>query len=158
AEQTNETADWYRGTADAIRQNLRYLRGERATDVLVLSGDGLYRMDFRQLLATHRETGADATLAVQPVTRAQASAVGVARLDDGSGRTELGEKPQTAEQLEPLRSPADWLARRGLGGGGREYLANTGIYVFKRAVLDDWLRSRPQATDLVTQLLAPSLR
>src|SRR5947209_10862144 len=66
AQQTNEGADWYQGTADAVRQNVRYVQEDPAGEVLVLSGDQLYRMDFRQLLRTHRESRADATLAVLP--------------------------------------------------------------------------------------------
>src|SRR5438309_12030439 len=59
AQQTNESADWYQGTADAVRQQVRYVQEDRCDDVLVLSGDQLYRMDFRQMLRTHREAGAD---------------------------------------------------------------------------------------------------
>src|SRR5438876_11398440 len=55
AQQTNEAADWYQGTADAVRQNLRYLKADQADDVLVLCGDGLYRLDFRAVLRTHRD-------------------------------------------------------------------------------------------------------
>src|SRR6202521_4938970 len=61
AQQTNEAADWYQGTADAVRQQIRYVHEEGAVDVLVLSRDQLYRMDLRHLLKTHRSTGADVT-------------------------------------------------------------------------------------------------
>src|SRR5204862_311959 len=64
AQQTNEAADWYQGTADAVRQQLRYVLEDRCTEVLILSGDQLYRMDYRHLLKTHRDSGADATLAL----------------------------------------------------------------------------------------------
>src|SRR5208282_4255598 len=67
AQQTNERSDWYQGTADAVRQNLRYLREVRYRYILILSGDQLYRMDFSQLLRTHQESGAQVTLAVLPV-------------------------------------------------------------------------------------------
>src|SRR5208282_3618708 len=60
AQQTNEASEWYQGTADAVRQQMRYVQEDRGGDVLVLSGDQLYRMDFRQLVKTHRDTGADA--------------------------------------------------------------------------------------------------
>src|SRR5919205_4494428 len=69
AQQTNEAADWYQGTADAVRQNIRYVHEDRCTDVLVLSGDQLYRMDYQRLVRTHREGGADVTIAVIPVAR-----------------------------------------------------------------------------------------
>src|SRR5438552_3218582 len=84
AQQTNETADWYQGTADAVRQQVRYVQEDGCSDVLILSGDQLYRMDFRQLLRTHRESRADATLAVLPVDGGQASGLGVVRADDAA--------------------------------------------------------------------------
>src|SRR5262245_43431149 len=68
AQQTNEAADWYQGTADAVRQNIRYVHADGCKEVLVLSGDQLYRMDFGQLVHTHRDGKADVTLAVLPVT------------------------------------------------------------------------------------------
>src|SRR5271167_4195939 len=58
AQQTNEASDWYQGTADAVRQNIRYVHEDSCQDVLILSGDQLYRMDFQQLLETHRKCNA----------------------------------------------------------------------------------------------------
>src|SRR5438105_1588099 len=94
AQQTNEAAEWYAGTADAVRQNLRYVEETGSDDVLVLSADQVYRMDFRRLRQTHRETGADVTVAVLPVTRERVGGVGVVRLDDAGRVTGLVEKPQ----------------------------------------------------------------
>src|SRR5256714_531758 len=71
AQQTNEAADWYQGTADAVRQNIRYLQDDGSRLILVLSGDQLYRMDFRQLLKSHDESKADVSIAVLPVDRSQ---------------------------------------------------------------------------------------
>jgi glucose-1-phosphate adenylyltransferase len=150
AQQTNETADWYRGTADAIRQNLRYLQEDPAQYFLVLSGDQLYRMDYRQLLGAHRDSRADITVSVVPVTRAQAQGVGIVRLDESLRITGLIEKPQTDAQMEPFRLPQV----RGRAGPGRDYLANMGIYVFNRKVLFDLLDAQPSATDLVREVLA----
>src|SRR5258708_22317454 len=82
AQQTNESSDWYQGTADAVRQNIRYVHEDRCTDVLILSGDQLYRMDFAQLLKTHTDTKADVTIAVLPVPAEQTSGFGIMRLDD----------------------------------------------------------------------------
>src|SRR5438132_10290782 len=82
AQQTNEAADWYRGTADAVRQNIRYIEADGARDVLVLSGDQLYHMDFRKLLQAHRAGRADVTVAVLPVPRSQAGQLGIVRLDE----------------------------------------------------------------------------
>src|SRR6516164_2881335 len=67
AQQTNEAADWYQGTADAVRQQIRYVLEDLGREVLILSGDQLYRMDFGQLIQTHRDSHADVTIAVLPV-------------------------------------------------------------------------------------------
>jgi glucose-1-phosphate adenylyltransferase len=158
AQQTNEAADWYRGTADAVRQNLRYVQEDGARLILILSGDQLYRMDFRQMAATHRDSKADVTIAVVPVTRSRARSLGVVSVDDGQRILDLTEKPQTEEQLEALRTPADWLWQRGLGSEGREYLANMGIYLFNREVLLDVLYGQPQANDLVTEVFPSRLK
>jgi glucose-1-phosphate adenylyltransferase len=158
AQQTNEATDWYRGTADAVRQNVRYLTADSCADVLILCGDGLYRMNFCDVVRTHRERRADLTIAVIPVRRSQAPKLGVVRLDDDDRLTDLVEKPQAPEQLESLRAPAAWLERRGLAGGNREHLANTGIYLCRREVLLEMLAAQPQATDLVTELFARNLQ
>lgn len=157
AQQTNETANWYSGTADAIRQNLRYLQSERAKQVLILSADQLYRMDFRELIQTHRANHAAVTMAVLPVQRRQTTRLGIVRLDEQNRIVEMVEKPSENDQLERLRAPSSWLQRRGLAERGHDYLANMGIYVFDCEVLYDLLASQPQATDLVTQILAGSL-
>ncbi len=157
AQQTNEAADWYQGTADALRQNLRYLVADRARDVLILSADGLYRMRYTDLVRTHRDSNADVTVAVVPVRRSQAPSLGIVRLDDANRLLELVEKPRSDEQLDSLRAPRAWLEKRGLAECGKDYLANMGVYLCKRQVLLDLLQGQPQAVDLVTQHFAPML-
>jgi glucose-1-phosphate adenylyltransferase len=157
AQQTNEAADWYQGTADAVRQNLRYLREDGATDILILYGDGLYRMDYREMLREHRGRAADVTLAVLPVGREEASRLGIVQADEGNRIAALVEKPQQPQQLEALRPPAGWLERRGAAADGRGWLANMGVYLFRLESLVEMLREQPQATDLVTELCAGSL-
>jgi glucose-1-phosphate adenylyltransferase len=152
AQQTYETADWYQGTADAIRQNIRYLQEDPARYLLILSGDQLYRMNFRQLLAVHGDSHADVTMSVVPVTRDQAKDLGVVRVDESLRITGLVEKPRTDAQLEPFRLPAGWLEARGVAGRGREYLANMGIYVFTKDVLLGLLAAQPRATDLLLEI------
>jgi glucose-1-phosphate adenylyltransferase len=157
AQQTNETANWYQGTADAVRQNLHYLEHDSARDVLILSGDQLYRMDFSDLLRTHHQSEADVTIAVHPVPRSQAPRYGIVRLDNHHRIIDLVEKPLTEAQLDALRLPPGWLERHNIGAGGREFLANMGIYLFNRQVLFDLLHSQPLAKDLVTELFARRL-
>ncbi len=158
AQQTNEAADWYRGTADALRQNRRYLEQDPSEHVLVLCGDGLYRLDYREVLRTHREKKADVTVVVIPVRRGQAPKVGVVRLDASERLTELVEKPQAPEQLDALKAPAGWLEGHGLGGQGREHLANSGIYLMRRRALLEMLAEQPGANDLVTELFVANLK
>lgn len=147
AQQTNEASDWYQGTADAVRQQLRYVAEDSCSDVLVLSGDQLYRMDFRQLLQTHRETKADATLAVLPVPYEQVGGFGLVRLDDMGRVKGFIEKPQTDDLLPPFRIPEGWMEKRGISSAGRPYVASMGIYAFRRQALLDLLSTDPPAKD-----------
>src|SRR5438045_342665 len=81
AQQTNEAADWYQGTADAVRQQVRYVMEDHCSHVMILSGDQLYRMDYAEMLRTHKQTKADVTLAVLPVPRDQVPGFGIVQLD-----------------------------------------------------------------------------
>src|SRR5262245_21583868 len=157
AQQTNESANWYQGTADAVRQNLAFLENDPSRDLLILSGDQLYRMNFSELVRTHRDSGADVTIAVAPLSRAQASRCGIVRLDDQRRIISLVEKPQSEAELRELRMPPGWLERQGIPADDREYLANMGIYLFNRKVLFDLLQAQPLAHDLVTEVFARRL-
>jgi glucose-1-phosphate adenylyltransferase len=157
AQQTNESSDWYQGTADAVRQNIRYVHEDRCTDVLILSGDQLYRMDFGQLLRTHRDSRADVTIGVLPVTAEQSSGFGIVRADDRGRVVGFVEKPKTAEHLQPMRSPAEWVESRGVRGKGRDYLASMGIYVFTRQALLQLLNAPPLATDFGKEIFPRSI-
>jgi glucose-1-phosphate adenylyltransferase len=157
AQQTNESSDWYQGTADAVRQNIRYVHEDRCTDVLVLSGDQLYRMDFAQLLRTHRQSKADVTIGVLPVTAEQSAGFGIVRLDEGGRVAGFVEKPKTAEQLTPMRTPAEWIEKRGIPSKGRTYLASMGIYLFTRPALFHLLNAPPLATDFGKEIFPRSI-
>jgi glucose-1-phosphate adenylyltransferase len=157
AQQTNEAADWYLGTADAVRQNLRYVQDDPGEDILILYGDQLYRMDFRQLLKTHHDSGADVTVSVLPVTRAQTARLGIVRLDDAHRIIDLVEKPRTDHELAAFRTSAAWLRQHGIDGGNREYLANMGIYVFRREVLVGLLKAQPPTEDFVRHIFTRNL-
>jgi glucose-1-phosphate adenylyltransferase len=158
AQQTNEAADWYQGTADAVRQQIRYVLQDGCSDVMILSGDQIYRMDFGLLLETHRETKADVTIAVLPVSAEMASGLGMIRLDDSGRVIGFVEKPQTPEQLEPLRAPTEWMQERGITGKGRHYLASMGIYLFRRDVLFQLLNAPPLATDFGREIFPRTLQ
>src|SRR5262245_6188923 len=157
AQQTNESSDWYQGTADAVRQNIRYVHEDRCTDVLVLSGDQLYRMDFRQLLRTHRESKADVTIGVLPVTAEASAGFGIVRLDESGRVVGFVEKPKTAEQLQPFRTAPEWIEKRGIPSKGREHLASMGIYLFTREALFHLLNAPPLATDFGKEIFPRSI-
>jgi glucose-1-phosphate adenylyltransferase len=158
AQQTNEAADWYQGTADAVRQQVRYVVEDPCQDVLILSGDQLYRMDFRQLLDTHRQAGADATLAVIPVGCDETPGLGLVRVDESGRVTGFVEKPQADEAREPVRLSEAWLAAHGVRDRGRAFLASMGIYVFRREALLEVLNARPLATDFGKEIFPRSIR
>lgn len=158
AQQTNEAADWYQGTADAVRQQIRYASDEVCDDVVILSGDQLYRMDFRHLLQTHHDGGADATLAVIPVDRDRVAGFGLVRPDETGRIQGFVEKPQDEAALAPFRTPAGWMERRGVMANDRPYLASMGIYCFRRDALIDMLAAHPAATDFGKEIFPGCLR
>jgi len=147
AQQTYESADWYQGTADAVRQNISYIEREVPDHVLILSGDQLYRMDYRDLIRTHRETAADVTIAAIPVKEEDTAGFGLMSMTDDGRVTGFVEKPKTADERAPYFTQADWIARRGIEPRGRHYLANMGVYLFKTEVLLEVLTAKPLATD-----------
>jgi glucose-1-phosphate adenylyltransferase len=147
AQQTNESTDWYQGTADAVRQNIPYIERENPDDVLILSGDQLYRMDFRHLIETHHSAQADVTIAAIPVTEEQTSGFGLMSVDAHNRITGFVEKPKTQDERAPYYVPAEWLERRGIPCNNRHYLANMGIYLFRTDILYEVLTTRPLATD-----------
>lgn len=141
AQQTMEEGgtDWYQGTADAVRKQIRYLQQPGIDYVLILSGDQLYRMDFQEMLRVHRESNADATIATIPVTREQAHALGIMRVSEDGRVQGFLEKPKTAEEINLVRTDPAWIDRQGVASRGRDLLASMGIYIFNRNTLLDLL-------------------
>ena len=121
AQQTLDAgAGWYQGTADAVRQNMRQIEHTGVEDVLILSGDQLYRMDLAKLVKTHRESGADVTIAARPVDRETAKSMGIMRVDDHGRVLGFLEKPQTHQEMDMVRMDPDWIDARGIPSGGRD--------------------------------------
>jgi glucose-1-phosphate adenylyltransferase len=135
AQQTLDQSNWYQGTADAVRQNLRYVQEPQVEHVLILSGDQLYRMDFRRMLDTHLLMAADVTIATLPVPRSMVSSFGIMRLDDGGRVVDFVEKPKESELVDRFRTDPAWIDQHGVQSRGREHLASMGIYLFRRDVL-----------------------
>ena len=142
AQQTPTGSNWYQGTADAVRQNLRYFL-ERPWDYfLVLSGDQLYQMDFRELMSAHLESGAELTIATLPVERHAAEGFGIMQTDSARRITRFVEKPKDPAVLESLRIPDPLLGELGLPAGTERYQASMGIYLFNRSVLEACLDNK----------------
>lgn len=139
AQQTNEQTDWYQGTADAVRKQLRYIQQSGVDYVLILSGDQLYRMDFEAMLASHQKAGADVTIAAVPMSSEKASAFGIMRLDDTGRVVGFLEKPTTDEELKIVRTDPAWIDAQGVESRGRDCLASMGIYLFNRDTLVELL-------------------
>jgi len=139
AQQTPEDARWYQGTADAVRQNLRYFLQRPYEYYLVLSGDQLYRMDYGDLLQAHLQKGADITLATTPVDRAAASGFGILHSSAKRHIFRFEEKPKEPELLDELRIPPELLKELGHPADAELYQGSMGIYVFNRQVLIDAL-------------------
>ncbi len=135
AEQTLGDTSWYQGTADAVRKNRVHFYNQDFEYALILSGDQLYRMDFRRILAQHVESYADLTIATLPVTREGARSLGIMQIDLERRITRFVEKPSDEAVLDTLKLPADWHAKLGVIGGDEYFLASMGIYVFNREVL-----------------------
>ena len=138
AQQTPTTETWFQGTADAVRQNLRIVSGSRGDLVLILSGDHMYRMDYRQMLSEHVEQDADITLAVLPCSEAEIADYGAVRVDERGAVREFREKPKSAEARAGMEVDPALLAERGVPSD-KPYLASMGIYLFKKRVLEECL-------------------
>lgn len=157
AQQTLDNTNWYQGTADAVRQNLRYVEQPGVEYVLILSGDQLYRMNFQDMMLTHIESGADVTISGVPVHAADASSLGIMRLDNQGHVVGFLEKPKTEEELNIVRTDPAWIDAKGIESRGRDCLANMGIYLFNRKTLIDVL-SKTDYRDFGKEVFPASIR
>lgn len=126
AQQTLSSDHWYQGTADAVRQQLPHFRAQQIDDILILAGDHLYQMDYRDFINFHRDNGADVTIAVKPVRREEASGFGILKTDAEHTIIDFFEKPPQ-DRLDELVSDT--------GDPERPFMASMGIYVFRRGML-----------------------
>ncbi|MGD2245822.1 MAG: glucose-1-phosphate adenylyltransferase [Candidatus Aminicenantes bacterium] len=140
ATQTLESPDWYQGTADAVRQNLRFLRTEGDL-VLILSGDHLYQMDYRKFIDFHLEKNADVSISVYPVHSDRAPEFGVMKVDEKGIISEFHEKPKEPSLLENTKVDEKVFKQFRLEAAGRTHLASMGIYLFKWEILNELLSS-----------------
>jgi len=135
AEQTPESAVWFQGTADAVRRSMRYFMHDEPDLVVILSGDQLYRMDLREVIAAHVESGAELTISTKPVGRAEAGSLGIMQVDIEGRIVHFAEKPGDSPELDTLRAPLY---------DDERYLASMGIYVFNAGVLRQLLHENDE--------------
>jgi glucose-1-phosphate adenylyltransferase len=140
AQQTPRGEAWFQGTADAVRQNLDIILESRGELVLILSGDHMYRMDYRRLLREHASAGADVTVAALPCSESAIAEFGAIRVDAGGRIVEFREKPKDASGRAGMQADSGLLARFGVGID-RPYLASMGIYLFRKSFLRRCLES-----------------
>ncbi len=143
AEQTPESAGWFQGTADAVRQSLRHLLAYPAEHFVILSGDQLYRMNFKEILKEHRNRGADATVCVIPVAPEMASSYGILKMAPDGRLTEFFEKPKDPEKIEQLKVAQAAWPDFGVSAD-KPLMASMGIYIFNRDALIEVLENESQ--------------
>jgi glucose-1-phosphate adenylyltransferase len=135
AEQTFTDMSWYQGTADAVRKNLLHFLNHDFDYLLILSGDQLYRLDFRRIIAQHADSGADITIATIPVSRDEAQGLGIMQMDENLRITRFLEKPKEAAALDSMHLDPKLFGQLGIEPGKEVFLASMGIYLFNRDVV-----------------------
>ena len=156
AEQRRDSPDWFQGTADAVRQILPHLRNWRIKTLLILSGDHLYRMDYRMFLARHYETHADVTVSVVPVNTTDAEGFGLLKTDNAGKIVEFKEKPK-GEALETMRVDTTNFGLSQNESEIRPYLASMGIYVFDYPKLIELLEKNETAVDFGGEIIPAAI-
>jgi glucose-1-phosphate adenylyltransferase len=152
AQQTPDSPSWFQGTADAVRKYLWLLEEWEIDEYLILSGDHLYRMDYRQFVQRHRETNADITLSVVPIDEKRASSFGLMKIDDSGRIVSFSEKPK-GEDLLRMQVDTTTLGLTPEQAKASPYIASMGIYVFKKDVLIKLLKRSLEQTDFGKEII-----
>ena len=152
AQQTPERSDWFQGTADAVRQYLNTFKEIPASEFLILSGDHLYRMDYRPFIHKHRKTNADLTISVVPMAEDNASDFGLLKINDSGTVTEFSEKP-TGDALEAMKVDTTILGLNPDKAKRQPFIASMGIYVFKRDTLIQMLTELTEMQDFGKEMI-----
>ncbi len=152
AQQTPENPSWFQGTADAVRKYIWLLEEWDIDEFLILSGDHLYRMDYRLFVERHRQTNADITLSVVPMDERRASDFGLMKTDDSGRVVSFSEKPK-GEALTQMQVDTTLLGLTPEQAKLQPYIASMGIYVFKKQVLINLLRESLERTDFGKEII-----
>ena len=157
AQQTPENQEWFQGTADAVRQYLWLLKEIDVDEFLILSGDHLYRMDYRHFVQHHQETNADITLSVLPIEEQRASSFGLMKTDQQGRIYDFSEKPE-GDALHQMKVDTSSLGLPADEARDKPYIASMGIYLFKKNVLIDLLERKPHQHDFGKQIIPNASR
>ena len=157
AQQTPDSPSWFKGTADAVRQYRDLFETWDVDQVLILSGDQLYRMDYAAFIAAHRASGAAVTVGALPVDGPAAEGFGLMRTDASGSIQEFREKPK-GDALEAMRVDTQTLGLSAKEAERRPFLASMGIYVFERDTLFSLLATHQQATDFGSEVIPAALK
>jgi glucose-1-phosphate adenylyltransferase len=152
AQQTPESPDWFQGTADAVRQYLWMLQEWDVDEYLILSGDHLYRMDYRQFVQRHRDTNADITLSVVPMDSKRAPEFGLMKLDASGRVSDFSEKPK-GDALKAMEVDTTLLGLSPEEAKRNPHIASMGIYVFKKEALIKLLCQNLAQTDFGKEII-----
>ena len=149
AEQTLESADWYQGTADAVRKQLLEIQSTGAKHVLILAGDHLYRMDYKAMAEFHWANKADITVAVQPISKEEVTRFGILKREANGRISSFVEKPKDPEVQKKFISRDD---------PERPFLGSMGIYMFKTRILIDLLTNFPNHDDFGGDIIPEAIK
>ena len=157
AEQTPDSPQWFQGTADAVRQVLPHISDWGIDTLLILSGDHLYTMDYRQFLARHWDSNADVTVSVTPCDEAAATDFGLLKADASGRIVEFKEKPK-GDELQSMRVDTTQLGLNAVEAAARPFLASMGIYVFKFDRLQQLLKDDPGGLDFGREIIPSAIK
>ena len=157
AEQTPASSAWFQGTADAVRQAMPHLLDHGCRDVLILSGDHLYRMDYTGFIHRHRRMEADISIAVNPVTSLKAHEFGILQADADGWITEFREKPK-GQALGEIRTDTRALGLSAAEARKHPYLGSMGIYLFRTDRLKQALDRDPGIIDFAKEVIPRALK
>lgn len=152
AEQTIASDKWFQGTADAVRQSMHHFLRHDFEYALILSGDQLYQMDFNEMIEAHEASGAEISIATQPVNAKEATSFGILKTDDNNFISSFIEKPD-ASLLPDWTSPVS----EDMNNAGRNYLASMGIYIFNRDLLVELLKN-PDTVDFGKEIIPSAIK
>lgn len=152
AQQTKDNSGWFQGTADAVRQYIDSIKAWDVDEVIILSGDHLYRMDYSKFIEHHRQSKADITLSVVPIDDKRASSFGLMKIDNRGRIIDFAEKPK-GQELKQMQVDTTVLGLTSDQAKQSPYIASMGIYVFKKDILINLLENNPNQTDFGNEII-----